>query len=113
MKILVDDTNPENGDGKYYFTLYEVPDGTKVEDYAKVGPLKYIWVDEVFEYPVLTEFIVDLNVNLEQVVKRLDPVFREYFGTDEDDDPLLLGISQLSYELVKAFGCEGLHYAYC
>lgn len=125
MRILADDTNPENNDSRVYLSVIEVPDDVEImEDYPiELGPKttmrgisidsEYIWG---YKGKFLTKFAVDLNPDLDRLWNAAEIELKKYFACDaihpNPFDKYVVCSVQLASELIYLLDCDAYWYLY-
>ena len=119
MRVLIDSTNPENGDKKLYLEIIEVPVGTAVEVNNCIAGIYHIWIEGIWDD--LFEIKFTCTVDLEGLEEKLlrsayDSGVREAYlnaiGEIHNDDLETIGIQQFLTEFAKITGCEAICYMY-
>ena len=118
MKILVDGTNPENGDNKLYLEIIEVDINMVCKEMGpRMGSLQYVYIEDLWDkdYPVLFSVIADLKLMKKELFNRADAGMKAVYTDDNrvpEEDYDTVCINQFLIEIMAITGCEACHYSY-
>ncbi len=117
MRVLVDDTNPENDESLLYLSVIEVDE--KFIAHREENPFGFDNIvfnhegDIYSEFTTLASFVVDVDQNMAELVAKADEtVKQEYFSDKFGLDERVVAINQVILDLITVTGSNGLYWPY-